>query len=156
MPLFCHVDWPRKFQKLTIVSTKYLPKWRANVKSLFQEVLKAFVKSNQDRKNDDNHENENIIQQLDDSMINTGPKDSEINTESREEKGQNEKEEEVKEQRKQNDDLPPKSLPEGINSDRSKQSEKISRKQKFVTVLLVFHMSLQCFLPYSHFITQVN
>lgn len=154
MPLFCHVDWPRKFQKLTIVSTKYLPKWRANVKSLFQEVLKAFVKSNQDRKNDDNHENENIIQQLDDSMINTGPKDSEINTESREEKGQNEKEEEVKEQRKQNDDLPPKSLPEGINSDRSKQSEKISRKQKFVTVLLVFHMSLQCFLPYSHFITQ--
>lgn len=39
--------------------------------------------------------------------------------------------------------------------DRGK-SAKVTRKQKFVVSLLLFHVFLQFFLPYSHFITKVH
>lgn len=39
---------------------------------------------------------------------------------------------------------------------RERKSAKVTRKQKFVVSLLLFHVFLQFFLPYSHFITKVH
>ena len=36
------------------------------------------------------------------------------------------------------------------------KSTRVTKKQKFVVSLLLFHVFLQFFLPYSHFITQVH
>lgn len=36
------------------------------------------------------------------------------------------------------------------------KSTKVTKKQKFVVSLLLFHVFLQFFLPYSHFITKVH
>lgn len=36
------------------------------------------------------------------------------------------------------------------------KSAEVTRKQKFVVSLLLFHVFLQFFLPYSHFITKVH
>lgn len=38
----------------------------------------------------------------------------------------------------------------------ARQSSKSTRKQKFVASLLLCHIVLQCFLPYSHFISKVR
>lgn len=38
----------------------------------------------------------------------------------------------------------------------SSKSTRVTKKQKFVVSLLLFHVFLQFFLPYSHFITKVH
>lgn len=38
---------------------------------------------------------------------------------------------------------------------KDNQLEKVTKKQKFVVSMLLIHIALQFFLPYSHFITKV-
>lgn len=41
------------------------------------------------------------------------------------------------------------------NNRKTQQSKNITKKQKFVVSLLLCHIALQFFLPYSHFISKV-
>lgn len=165
MPLFCQVDWPRKFENFTIISKIYshLKKWKFNVKLLFKKMFFASAKDNQ-RKNDDNDENHDTsdkILQQDNYVANNEIQNLKIINKPREENFDDYSNETInfklplnkdclnqQERKKKSELVRSKSFYENKN-------ENVSKKKKFVIFLLIFHIGLQCFLPYSHFITQV-
>ncbi|XP_051155289.1 vitamin K-dependent gamma-carboxylase-like isoform X2 [Leptopilina boulardi] len=164
MPLFCHVDWPRKFENFTIISKIYshLKKWKFNVKLLFKKMFFASAKDNQ-RKNDDNDENHDTsdkILQQDNYVAKNEIQNLKIINKPREENFDDYSNETInfklplnkdclnqQERKKKSELVRSKSFYENKN-------ENVSKKKKFVIFLLIFHIGLQCFLPYSHFITQ--
>lgn len=106
MPLFCHVDWPRKLIKnYRLLNSK----WKRNITELSDDDNKQIDPTiNKDNTNDQS----------------VKMKTTQVSFE--------------------------KNLKKKISKEISKSPTK---KQKFVVLLLIFHIALQFFLPYSHFIT---
>ncbi|KAK0075118.1 hypothetical protein PV325_007335 [Microctonus aethiopoides] len=105
MPLFCHVDWPRKLIKnYRLLNSK----WKRNITELSDDNKQTDPTINKDNTNDQS----------------VKMKNTQVSFE--------------------------KYLKKKISKEISKSPTK---KQKFVVLLLIFHIALQFFLPYSHFIT---
>ncbi|KAL6255246.1 hypothetical protein P5V15_013584 [Pogonomyrmex californicus] len=155
MPLFCHADWPRRLelyfkrrQKILLINTNS-------------------INTNSEKKTD-NQEKEpsksNLKSSLNDEIL--------CNEAIFEEKATNEESDKnylvkLKSEKKidkgDNDTQLPKSSNEFDKKEATniykknhqvQQSLKTTKKQKFVALLLLSHIVLQFFLPYSHFISK--
>ncbi|XP_024943980.1 vitamin K-dependent gamma-carboxylase isoform X2 [Cephus cinctus] len=133
MPLFCHTDWPRKifsyFSRNSTCSSDYENLETASETSEDTEITKECIK--QEKSISENFikttENNDTLKKHQKNYENTTDENCQKNQQS-----------------------------EQTQNPTSKQSEKppVNIKQKFVVALLLCHVVLQFFLPYSHFITK--
>lgn len=185
MPLFCRADWPRKLgcyfsckQKLISDDVNFID---ANIErkeelEINHKEIKEFLKSNCCSTSSSNKVLSNKIIYEGKVLIflsqhclyfyNIYVSSAEAKTRKRRINGKCLTNRRYKEHQK-NDNNP--QIPESstklnekdmITTDRKirilQQSSKVTKKQKFVVSLLLCHVVLQFFLPYSHFISKVS
>ncbi|XP_025156701.1 vitamin K-dependent gamma-carboxylase isoform X2 [Harpegnathos saltator] len=146
MPLFCHVDWPRKLGLCF--------DWRRKVSAADGSSIddRSKVSSRSDRSGSSSSE------VLDDRATHEGKKEID-----RDYFAEPEAEEEI-DGGDDNTRLPTDSTEpseeeeEDVNVRENipgaRRTTKVTRKQKFVVSMLLCHIALQFFLPYSHFISK--
>ncbi|XP_039307001.1 vitamin K-dependent gamma-carboxylase isoform X2 [Solenopsis invicta] len=153
MPLFCRVDWPRRFglcfrwkQRIVSVNVNSIDaNGLKETDSQAKETLKSnlILPSNEFLRNKEIHKKKTTNEEINENYFVKSKSEKKINEEdnntqsSKNSTQSNEKEATSKKVR------------------IAQQSRKYTtRKQKFVTSLLLCHIVLQFFLPYSHFISK--
>ncbi|XP_032670283.1 vitamin K-dependent gamma-carboxylase isoform X2 [Odontomachus brunneus] len=152
MPLFCRVDWPRKLghyfnwrRRVSAADVKPIDENRAKAIDDQRKDSTRFERcassSNEILDNETTHEGKEEVNR----DYFTGPKSEEkIN------KGDDDTQ------------LPENSIESGKEEDvnvrekipRAQRATKVTKKQKLVVSILLCHIALQFFLPYSHFISK--
>ncbi|XP_018368720.1 PREDICTED: vitamin K-dependent gamma-carboxylase [Trachymyrmex cornetzi] len=155
MPLFCRVDWPRKLQLYFRLKQKILP---INANSIDANSVKKTdsqpkesmksnylkLSSNEIFYNETMHEEKAMNKEKDEKYF----------VKSKSEKETDEKDNDTR-SFKNSIKLNEKGATNVYKKNWiAQQSPKTTRKQKFVASLLLCHILLQFFLPYSHFISK--
>ena len=154
MPLFCYVDWPKKFEKWCKSKMREF-----NFRPTFKKIRNLTDNSDCRKKRDDqNNDNESKNKEqnkdfenspsLNFSNENIVDSSQEIDNDFTLEKG------ETASLKKEEEGM--KNFASCLKNLHEDKVKKVSKKQKFVVSLLLLHIGLQFFLPYSHFITKVN
>lgn len=153
MPLFYPFDWPKRVASYSKI---YYTKFKKYICNIFDEFIKKTVcgcKTNKPAVNDEYaQENEDTIDNEQEEIKETkeSTKDDENNVcsilakvvDDNMEKRTNDKKDE--QQSKNNSET----IGNDVNGDY--------KKKKLTMLLILFHVLLQAFLPYSHFITKVR
>ena len=160
MPLFCHVDWPRKFENwfksnFTFNINSYTKIQKFDFKSMLQKLIdlteKSIEKSGEESKNLQNYEETENFPPLNSAE----EKSTKLSQEREDISTLKNAEKEIIEEKIEKEENEEKSISVWKNIPQVEE-KKVTKKQKFVVSLLLLHIGLQFFLPYSHFITKVN
>lgn len=140
MPLFCNQDWPRRLGSF----------FKRNCATLL------FTR-NQDATNNGKFSKSQPNDMYEDHIFNDETSNKKISKNSNDEANNQIDNKLLINARKRKGAIEPMKTPslfKDIRVDNIKSS-KTTKRQKFVASLLLCHVFLQCFLPYSHFITKV-
>lgn len=170
MPLFCRADWPRKLrlcpsiwrQKISPTNVNLTDANRLIVKETDNKI-KEFVKSdclasslNQILRDETTYEGKFIIKiflKKKELKMNKNyfvkESEKEVNKEDCDVQSS---EDSIKSDEKSNE----KEATSTCQNNRRTRQLQVTKKQKFVVSLLLCHVVLQFFLPYSHFISKVS
>ncbi|EZA52552.1 hypothetical protein DMN91_005843 [Ooceraea biroi] len=152
MPLFCRVDWPRRlgsyFNWLRKTSPANIDLIDANnVKKTDSQVNESsgseysVLPSNETSQNETTHKEKTTRKRVDQNYFLKSRSKKEIN-------------EEITQSRKNPIKSNEKKASACKNIRGTQQPPKVTKRQKFVASLLLCHIALQFFLPFSHFITK--
>ncbi|XP_012228359.1 vitamin K-dependent gamma-carboxylase [Linepithema humile] len=142
MPLFCRADWPRKLR---------LCNWRQKISVTNVNLTDANSVKETDNQIKECVKSECLVSPLNKILRDkTAYKESEKEVNKEDYNAQSSKDS-IKSDEKSNE-KEATSICE--NNWKTQQSQKVTKKQKFVVSLLLCHVALQFFLPYSHFISK--
>ena len=144
MPLFCNVDWPRKIIAWFTGSSIYVSNYETYENNT--NNLSTSIESSSNIEDTKKEKNKEILDEKEtDSVSDRTALNAKI---------------EKKKSHKEGGENWSESEEQKVSAWRHKIGEKkklprVTKKKKFVVSLLLLHVMLQFFLPYSHFITKV-
>lgn len=162
MPLFCNVDWPRKIMAWFTGSSIYVTNY--DTYGMCKKIAEGDAISEKPMKNADVAEKQNTssdcrekaVRDLDENVIEESSnepwqKDLSMENDSKDQKPLSDQ----KEEDDWSDENEQKVSAWRHKIGEKKKFQKTTGRKKFVVSLLLLHVALQFFLPYSHFITKV-
>lgn len=169
MPLFCHVDWPRKIEarlfgrsKNAVLHNQFQPEPSDTCENIIEEKqTEACCKSQRIRSDSEKTEDnfENLVSKTNSKGEYSSYKESPANIEDKNtatETSNGQRDFGMSNGAAAEDDIDKRRTASCSNHvDKRRKKYNVTRKQKTVVALLLFHVFMQLFLPYSHFITKV-
>ncbi|XP_011879676.1 PREDICTED: vitamin K-dependent gamma-carboxylase isoform X2 [Vollenhovia emeryi] len=150
MPLFCRVDWPRRLrlyfrrkQKVLSVNTNTIDASETDSQAKEPMKLSCLLPSSEIACNEATHEEKTTSEEENKNYI--------VKSESEKEIDEKDNDTQLL---KNSIELDEKETSVYKKIRVARQSPKATRKQKYVASLLLCHIVLQFFLPYSHFISK--